>query len=308
MLTYALRRLWQLVPTIAVVTLIIFVLFNVIPGSAVSASATDHLDPAAVAQMRAQFGLDRPVHERYLHFLGNLATGDFGTSLNTQQPVTDLLAPRIWPSLKLALAAMAIAIGIGVPLGFISGLRQGSLVDSAASVVAVSGLSMPQFWFGLLLMYLFSVQLGWLPTMGYGEGGFVNLILPALSLGVSFMALLARTTRAAVIEILHTDYIRTAQAKGLKKSVIYGKHVMRNALTLILTTAGLQFGAIMGKAVIIEKLFSWPGVGSLLIDSIFVRDIAVAQACVIVMIIFFLLVSLVVDLLYTLIDPRIEHQ
>jgi len=308
MLHYALRRLWQLIPTVAVVTLIIFLLFNVVPGSVVSAAATDHLDPAAVAQMRAQFGLDRPLWERYLSFMGNLALGDFGVSFNSQQPVIDLLAPRLWPSLKLALAAMAIAIVIGVPLGFVSGLRPGSWPDSIASVIAVSGLSVPQFWLGLLLMYLFSVQLGWLPTMGYGDGGWRHILLPALSLGVSFMALLARTTRAAVIDIMHADYIRTAQAKGLRAGVIYGKHVMRNAGTLILTTAGLQFGAIMGKAVIIEKLFSWPGVGSLLIDSVFVRDIAVAQACVIVMILFFLLVSLAVDLLYTLIDPRIQYR
>jgi len=308
MLHYALRRLWQLVPTVAVVTLIVFLLFNVVPGSVVSAGATDHLDPAAMAQMRAQFGLDRPLWERYASFMGRLVLGDFGVSFNTQQPVMDLLAPRLWPSLKLALVAMEIAIVVGVPLGFVSGLRPGSWLDSVASVIAVSGLSVPQFWLGLLLMYLFSVQLGWLPTMGYGDGGWRYILLPALSLGVSFMALLARTTRAAVIDIMHADYIRTAQAKGLRAGVIYGKHVMRNAGTLILTTAGLQFGAIMGKAVIIEKLFSWPGVGSLLIDAVFVRDIAVAQACVIVMILFFLLVSLAVDLLYTLIDPRIQYR
>jgi peptide/nickel transport system permease protein len=174
-------------------------------------------------------------------------------------------------------------------------------------VGAVSGISVPQFWLGLLLMFFFAVQLRVLPATGYGDGDFKHLILPAFTLGVGYMALLARTTRAAVVEILTTDYIRTARSKGLSEFLVNRKHVLRNTLILVLTTAGLQFGALMGQTVIVEKLFSWPGIGSLLVDSIFQRDIPVTQGCILVIILVFLLVNLVVDLMYGLIDPRIQY-
>jgi peptide/nickel transport system permease protein len=173
---------------------------------------------------------------------------------------------------------------------------------------AVSGVSMPQFWLGLLLMFLVSVKLRLLPTSGYGEGGLAHLILPAITLGVGYMALLARTTRAAVLEILNADFVRTAAAKGLSRLMVNSKHVFRNALILVLTTAGLQFGSLMGQTVIVEKLFSWPGIGSLLVDTIFQRDIPVVQGCVLLIILIFLVVNLAVDVLYALIDPRIEYQ
>ncbi|MGI6855564.1 ABC transporter permease [Mesorhizobium sp. 1B3] len=308
MLAYTTRRLLQLIPTVLVVSLFVFVLFGMIPGSAITAGNVDQLDPVMVERLRQEFGLDQPLYMRYAEFVGNLASGDFGTSLTTRQPVSDLLLPRIWPSLKLAIFAMMIAIAVGVPLGFVAGIKRGSWVDTAATVVAVSGTSMPQFWLGLLLMYLFAVTLNWLPASGYGDGGLRYLILPAISLGFAFMALLARTTRTAVVEILHADYIRTANAKGLSRLAVYGKHVLRNAMMLIVTTAGLQFGAIMGKSVIIEKLFGWQGVGALLLDSIVGRDLPTAQACIVVMILFFILVNLAVDLLYRVIDPRVEYK
>ena len=173
---------------------------------------------------------------------------------------------------------------------------------------AVSGVSVPQFWLGLVLMYFLSVKIRIFPTFGYGGGDFMHLVLPAFTLGVGYMALLARTTRAAVVEVLNADYIRTARAKGLSELWVNRKHVLRNTLVLILTTAGLQFGSLVGQTVVVEKLFSWPGIGSLLVDSIFQRDIAVTQGCILVVILVFLVVNLCVDLLYAFIDPRIEYE
>jgi len=219
-----------------------------------------------------------------------------------------MLAPRIWPTLKLALSALLIACCLGIPLGFYSALRQGSLMDSLTMVGAVSGVSMPQFWLGLLLMFFFSVKLHLLPTFGYGDGALKNLLLPALTLGVGYMALLARTTRAAVVEILTQDYVRTAHAKGLSMLWVNRKHVFRNTMVLLLTSAGLQFGSLIGETVVVEILFSWPGIGSLLVNSIFYRDIPVVQGCILVIITGFLFVNLVVDLLYGVIDPRIKYQ
>jgi peptide/nickel transport system permease protein len=237
-----------------------------------------------------------------------LMRGDLGRSFLRRDPVNLLVIERIVPSLKLAVAAMIVALGLGIPLGFFSALRQGSWLDTFSMVGAVSGVSMPQFWLGLLLMYALAVALPLLPTSGYGDGNLKHMVMPAFTLGVSYMALLARTTRAAVVEIKSADYIRTARAKGLAEIVINRKHVLRNALILVLTTAGLQFGALIGNTVVVEKLFSWPGVGSLLVDSIFQRDIPVTQGCVLLIILSFLLINLAVDLLYALIDPRIEFR
>ncbi len=310
MLAYALRRLLQFIPTILAISLIMFVLLNVLPGNAalVAAGAQDRgLDPKYVEQMKKQWDLDKPLSVRYLNYVRNLARGDLGLSFLRREPVGSLILARLWPTLKLALAAMLIAVGVGLPLGFLSALRQGSWLDACSMVGAVSGVSIPQFWLGLLLMFLLSVKLHLLPTSGYGGGGLLYMILPAVTLGAGYMALLARTTRAAVLEILSADYIRTAQAKGLPVFMIRWKHVLRNALILVLTTAGLQFGSLIGQTVIVEKLFSWPGVGSLLVDTIFQRDIPVVQGCVLLIILVFLVVNLAVDLLYVAIDPRIEY-
>jgi peptide/nickel transport system permease protein len=266
------------------------------------------MDAKYVEQMLKKWDLDKPLHLRYWGYLKNLAQGNMGLSFLRGEDVRQVLLARFWPTLKLALAAMLIAIGVGVPLGFVSALRHGSWLDALSMIGAVSGVSIPQFWLGLLLMFLLSVKLPLLPTSGYGDGGLLHLILPAITLGVGYMALLARTTRAAVMEILTADYVRTAEAKGLSRFVINGKHVLRNALILVLTTAGLQFGSLIGQTVIVEKLFSWPGIGSLLVDTIFQRDIPVVQGCVLLIILVFLCVNLAVDLLYALIDPRIEYR
>jgi peptide/nickel transport system permease protein len=306
MLSFLLRRLLQTIPTVLAVVLLVFVLFSVVPGSIVS-TMSDDSDPQVEARMKKQLGLDEPVYLRFGSYIAKLATGDFGTSFRTREPVTTMIAKRMGPTLQLIFASMAFAVAIGVPLGFVAALRPGGVVDSAAMVVAVSGLSMAKFWLGLLLMYLVAVKLGWLPSFGYGDGGLKSLILPAVTLGVSPMALLARTTRAAVLEIMHADFVRTARSKGMSETRVVKWHVMRNALVLILTTMGLQFGALMGQAVVVEKLFSWPGIGSLLVDSVLQRDIPAVQGSILVVVLFFLAINLLIDLLYGVIDPRIRY-
>ncbi len=309
MFSFAIRRILQTIPTILAVVLLIFILFNIIPGSAISGMGEDGrgMDQRVAERMRKQLGLDDPIHTRFIAYVSKLAVGDFGTSFKTSEPVTTMIAKRIWPTLQLVFASMLFAVVIGVPLGFIAALKPGSIVDSASIVAAVSGLSLPKFWFGLLLMYLFALKLNWLPSFGYGDGNLKYLILPAVTLGVSPMALFARTTRAAVLEIMHADYVRTARSKGMSETRVVTWHVMRNALVLIITTIGLQFGSLMGQAVVVEKLFSWPGLGSLLVDSVTQRDIPAVQGTILVIVLFFLAVNTLVDLLYAVIDPRIKY-
>ncbi|MDE5463225.1 ABC transporter permease [Bradyrhizobium sp. CSS354] len=306
MLSFLFRRLLQTIPTVLAVVALVFVLFSVVPGSIVS-SMSDDADPQVELRMKKQLGLDDPVYVRFGIYIAKLATGDFGTSFRTREPVTFMIAKRIWPTLQLIFAAMAFSVVIGVPLGFIAALKPGGIVDTLAMVVAVSGLSIAKFWLGLVLMYLFALKLGWLPSFGYGDGGMKYLILPAVTLGVSPMALFARTTRAAVLEIMTADFVRTARSKGMSETRVVKWHVTRNALVTILTTVGLQFGALMGQAVVVEKLYSWPGIGSLLVDSVLQRDIPAVQGSILVVVLSFLAINLLIDVLYGVIDPRIRY-
>jgi peptide/nickel transport system permease protein len=310
MLAFLVRRLLQTIPTILAVVLIIFVLFSVIPGSFVSSMGDDGrapVDPIVMERMRVELGLDDPVPVRFVKYVSRLAVGDFGNSFRTREPVTTMLLKRMWPTLQLVFAAMLFAILIGVPLGFVAALKPGSLIDTLSIVGAVSGLSLPKFWFGLLLMYLFALKLGWFPSFGYGDADPRYLVLPAITLGVSPMALFARTTRAAVLEIMNADFVRTARSKGMSERRVVTWHVMRNALVIIITTIGLQFGSLMGQAVVVEKLFSWPGIGSMLVDSVVQRDIPAVQGAILVVVLFFLAVNTIVDVLYAVIDPRIKY-
>jgi peptide/nickel transport system permease protein len=306
MLSFLIRHLLQTVPTVLAVVLLVFVLFSVVPGSIVT-SMSDDSDPQVELRMKKQLGLDEPLHVRFGAYIAKLAIGDFGTSFRTREPVTIMIAKRAWPTLQLIFAAMAFAILLGVPLGFVAALKPGGIVDTIAMVVAVSGLSIAKFWLGLVLMYLFALKLGWLPSFGYGDGGLKYLLLPAVTLGVSPMALFARTTRAAVLEIMTADFVRTARSKGMSETRVVKWHVMRNALVIILTTIGLQFGGLMGQAVVVEKLFSWPGIGSLLVDSVLQRDIPAVQGSILVVVLGFLAINLLVDVLYGVIDPRIRY-
>jgi ABC-type dipeptide/oligopeptide/nickel transport system permease component len=304
------RRLANVIPTLVAIVALVFLLFSVLPGSFISGMNEDGrttIDPAVMERMRKEMGLDDPLPERFAKYVAHTAVGDLGVSFRTREPVTKLIGVRVWPSLKLVFCAMTFAIAVGVTLGFVAALKPGSMIDTASMVGAISGLSLSQFWFGLMLMYLFALQLKWLPSFGYGEGDLAHIILPAVALGVGPMALLARTTRAAVLEILNADYVRTARSKGMSERRVVEWHVLRNALVLVITIVGLQFGSLMGQAVVVEKLFAWPGVGSLLVDSVFQRDIPTVQGCILLIVLFFLAINTLVDLAYVVIDPRIRH-
>ncbi len=310
MIRFTLRRLLQMIPTIIAVALLIFIIFSVVPGSFASSLIADGRsanDPAYVEQLNREFGLDKPMYMRFFSYIGDLAQFDLGTSFRTRLPVWDVISDRIGASLLLAAAVMVFAVVIGVPLGFLAALKPGSILDTSTMIGAVSGLSMPQFWLGLLMMYLFSLTLNWFPSFGYGGGDFKHLVLPAITLGVTPLALLARTTRAGVLDVMNADFIRTAQSKGMSSARVVQWHVVRNVLVLVVTTIGLQFGSMMGQAVVIEKLFSWPGVGSLLVDSVALRDIPVVQGTILVIVLWFLLINTAVDILYAAIDPRIKQ-
>jgi len=308
MTAYVLRRLWQMVPILLAVALLIFVIFSVVPGTFASATAADGrnvVDAQVLERMNREFGLNDPVHVRFGKYVAQLARFDLGISFRSREPVTVVLAQRLWPTLELTLAAMLLAVVLGVPLGFLAAMKSGGWVDTLSMVFAISGLSVPLFWLGLMLMYVFALILGWFPSFGYG--GAKHLILPALALCVFPMALLARTTRAVVLEILHADFVRTARAKGMSEMRVVRWHLLRNAMVIVLTMAGLQFGSVIGQAVVIEKLFAWPGLGSLLVDSVSTRDIPVVQGCVLCIVIFFLFSNLLVDVLSARIDPRIKY-
>lgn len=311
MLRFTLRRVLQIIPTVIVVALLIFIIFSVVPGTFAASLFADGrraADPQMIARLNEEFGLNKPLMERFVTYVTDLAQFDLGTSFRTRQPVIDLINDRMWASLQLAIAAMVFALVIGVPLGFLAALKPGSILDTVTMIGAVSGLSMPQFWLGLLMMYLFALQLNWLPSFGYGDGSFRNLILPAITLGVTPLALLARTTRAGVLDVLNADFIRTAHSKGMSEFKVVRWHVARNALVLIVTTVGLQFGSLIGQAVVIEKLFAWPGIGSLLVDSVAIRDIPVVQGTILVIVLWFLVINTAVDLIYAAIDPRIKQE
>lgn len=308
MTAYVLRRLWQMVPILLAVALLIFVIFSVVPGTFASSTAADGrnvVDAQVLERMNQEFGLNDPVHVRFGKYVAQLARFDLGTSFRSREPVTVVLAHRLWPTLQLTLAAMLFAVLLGVPLGFLAAMKSGGWVDTLSMVFAISGLSVPLFWLGLMLMYVFALMLGWFPSFGYG--GVNHLILPAAALCVFPMALLARTTRAVVLEILHADFVRTARAKGMSEMRVVRWHLVRNAMVIVLTMAGLQFGSVIGQAVVIEKLFAWPGLGSLLVDSVSTRDIPVVQGCILCIVIFFLFSNLLVDVLCARIDPRIKY-
>lgn len=309
MLSYVVRRLLQMIPIVLAVALVIFVLFSVIPGTFAASLANDGrstVDAQVAERMTKELGLDDPVPVRFARYIGQLATFDLGRSFRTRQPVIKAIGEAAGPTLKLAGAAMLFAILVGVPLGFLAALRPGSWLDTTSMILAVSGLSLPKFWLGLIMMYLFALKLGWFPSFGYGAG-VSHLVLPALALGTSPMALLARTTRAATLEIMNADFVRTARSKGMSEGKVVRWHLARNALVIVLTTVGLQVGSVIGQAVVIEKLFAWPGVGSLLVDSVTLRDIPVVQGCILVIVLFFLFVNLLVDILNAMIDPRIKY-
>jgi len=312
MLIFILRRLLSAIPTLILVSLFVFTLQKLLPGDPVQAMAGEERDPAVMEYLRDKYRLNDPVPLQYVHWVGNVLQGDFGTSLRTEQPVTTLLASKLPVTLELAVLALIIALLIGIPTGVISAVRKGTATDYAANVVALSGISIPHFWLGILLIMIFAVKLQWLPASGFvplGEDFGQNLktlVLPAFVLGAGLSGVLMRHTRSAMLEVLRADYVRTARAKGLFPRTVILKHALRNALMPIVTLTTLLFGELLGGAVLTEQVFSIPGFGKMIVDAVFNRDYAVVQGVVLCVAIGFLLLNLLADVLYRLINPRLR--
>lgn len=258
-----------------------------------------------IEELREQLGFNDSLPRQYWRFAYNAVQGDLGNSLYFNAPVMEIVLERLPASLELAVAAMLVALVIAIPLGIISAVRHGTMLDMGSMFVALFGLSMPHFWLGIMLMLFFSVFLGWLPTSG--RGTLAHLCMPALSLGLPLMAMFARLTRSVMLEVLNLDYIRTARAKGLKETIVIGKHALKNALIPLVTVAGMQFSAILGGTVIIETVFAWPGLGRLVVQAIFRRDYPLVQGIVFVLALIFVGMNLIVDILYVYLDPQISY-
>lgn len=304
--SYLARRLLLVLPVVLGVVTVVFLLIHLIPGDPVEIMLGESALPADRDALREALGLDRPILEQYGSFLWGLCRGDLGVSLQQRRPVTALIREHYPATLGLTLAAMLISLLIALPAGILSGIRQYSAWDHSTMFLALLGVSMPNFWLGPLLIWVFSIQLGWFPVSG--KGGLAHLLLPALTLGASMAAIVARMTRSSVLEVLKEDYVMTARAKGLSEARIILKHVLRNAMLPVLTVVGLQFGGLLAGSIITETIFSWPGLGTLMVKAIQTRDYPVVQGCVLVIALSYVLVNLSTDLLYGVIDPRIRYE
>ena len=303
---YILRRLLLLIPVIIGVTFIVFTIMYLTPGSPAQVILGENAPKEKVEQLEEEMGLNDNFFIQYGRFLKNAAKGDFGRSYQTNRPVFQDVIKRFPGTLKLTFAATFVALIIGIPIGIISATKQYSLMDSISMLVALLGVSMPGFWLGLMLILLFSVKLGILPSAGYS--GFKSIILPAITLGTSMAATVTRMTRSSMLEVIRQDYIRTARAKGVSERKVINKHALKNALIPIVTVVGLQFGGLLGGAVITETVFSWPGVGRLMIEGIRQKDTPTVMASVIFLAVTFSIINLLIDILYAFLDPRIKSQ
>ncbi|MFT8246651.1 ABC transporter permease [Roseomonas sp. BN140053] len=307
-----LGRLLSLLPVLFGLCVLSFVLLSLVPGDPVTAMLGMEADPAAIAALRAKYALDDPLPVRFLAWFGQVLVGDLGRSIQTGRPVTATVGAALVPTLQLGLAATVVSLLIAIPAGIVAAARRNSLADLAASVIALFGLSLPSFWLGILLILGLSISVPLLPSSGYAPflqdpgAAFAHLVLPALTLGAAMAASTMRMTRAAMIEVLATDYIRTARAKGLSRRRVVWRHGLRNALLPVVTLVGLQLGQLLGGVVITESVFSWPGIGKLTVDAIFARDFPVVQGAILVTATLFVLINLATDLLYAVLDPRLR--
>jgi ABC-type dipeptide/oligopeptide/nickel transport system permease component len=305
MKAYVLRRLWQSALTLVGVSVLVFVILRVVPGDPAKMLLPDGAPQSAVDELNRQLGLHEPLHVQYAIFVRSVFRGDFGQSFQYRAPALRVVVDRLGATVQLALAALVITVGVGVSLGIVAAVRRGTGYDYASTVLAVLGQSLPNFWLGIMLILLFGVALRWLPTSGFES--WRHLILPAVTLAAFPMALVARLTRSSMLEILGRDFIRTGRAKGLAERAVILRHALRNAAVPLLTVLGLQIGTLLGGAVITESVFAWPGMGKLVVDAIFFRDFPVVQTVLILSATIFVLINLLVDLLYTVIDPRIRY-
>jgi len=305
MSAYLLRRIGLALPTLLGVTLVIFFMVRLIPGDPARVIVGLQASDEEVRRIRAELGLDRPIYVQYVRFLDRLARGDLGTSAVTRAPVSEEIAMRMRPTGLLAISSIVVATLVGLAAGTVSATRQYSLLDYLVMTVALCGVSIPVFWLGIMLMLVFSVYLHWLPAGGYG--GPAHFVLPTLALAAFSMAIIARMTRSSLLETFSQDYVRTAHAKGARPSVVILRHALKNALIPIITVIGLQFGALLGGAILTETTFAWPGMGRLLVNAITSRDYPVIQGVVLTFAVIFTAVNLAVDLLYAYVDPRIHY-
>ncbi|MGX5732751.1 ABC transporter permease [Bosea thiooxidans] len=312
MFTLILRRTLIAIPTLFLVSLFVFALQRALPGDPFLVIAGEERDPEVIARLREIYRMDDPIVVQFFAWLGQVVQGDFGRSLRTGEPVLNLILQKLPVTIQLATASILVAIAIGIPVGILAARRKGTIVDYSASAVALSGLSIPNFWFGIMLILLISVHLKWLPASGY-ESIFVHpweaiqrLIMPAFVLGNGLAAFLMRHTRSAMLEVLRSDYVRTARAKGLDEDTVVHRHALRNALVPIITLTTLLFGELLAGAVLTEQVFTIPGFGKLIVDAVFNRDYGVVQGVVLCTAIGFILMNLLADVLYILVNPRLR--
>lgn len=312
MARFILRRFLAAIPTLFLVSVIVFLLLKLLPGDPALALAGEERDPDVIEFIRQKYGLDQPLPVQYLAWLTDILRGDFGVSIRTQLPIGEMLAEKLPVTLQLALQAMVIAGIVGIPAGVLAAVRRGTWIDWSVSGVGLAGLSMPSFWLGIMLILLFAVSLGWLPSGGYvpfSQSPIDNLrstLLPSLVLGTSAAAIVMRHTRSAMITALGQDYIQTARAKGLKERLVLRRHALRNGLVPVVSTATLHLGELLSGAVLTEQVFGIPGFGKMIVDGVFSRDYAVVQAVVLVSAVMFILMSLVADIAYVILNPRLR--
>ncbi|MBD7909267.1 nickel ABC transporter permease [Sporosarcina gallistercoris] len=304
MLLFIAKRLVQIIPVILGVTLVVFLIMQMVPGDPAAILAGEGASQETIEQYREDLGLNRPIAEQYMSYVGNVFQGDLGNSLKNKQPVLDEILLRLPITMELAFYSILITIVLGLAAGIISAVKPYSIRDVSVMVVALLGISLPSFWLGLLLMYLFSVKLQWLPVAGWD--GPLNIILPALTLGVGGAAIVARMTRSSMLDVIGQDYIRTARAKGLKEHFVIYKHALRNALIPVITVVGLQFGSLLGGTVLVESVFAINGLGRMIVDAIRTRDLPMVQGGVLVASLVFVFVNLLVDVLYRAVNKRID--
>ncbi len=306
------RRLLATVPLLLLVSVVVFSFVHVLPGDPAVLFLGEEADPQTLARLRARLGFDRPLVTQYVEWLGRALQGDLGRSLRTNQPVTEAILQRLPVTLQLLAFAMTISLLIAIPLGIVSAVRRNSGVDLASTAFALVGFSLPSFWLGLILIYVFALLLRWLPPTGFVPPGVDvgesvrSLVLPSITLGTALAALVTRQLRSGMLEVLRQDYVRTAQAKGLAQRVVVGKHALKNALIAVVTVIGLQVGGLLGNTIITESLFALPGVGRLMIDAVFARDFFIVQGVILFLTVGYVVSNLIVDVLYSVLDPRIR--
>jgi len=306
MLNYFLKRLLGLIPTLLIVAVLVFLFVHLLPGDPARLIAGREADAEVVAMVRQQLGLDLPLPQQFWHYITHVVRGDFGISMVSKRPVAEEIAQRFLPTLWLTLTSMVWSVIFGMAIGIASAVWRNRWPDRLGMTLAVSGISFPAFALGILLMQIFSVELGWLPTVG--ADSWQHYILPSITLGAAVAAVMARFTRASFVEVMQEDYMRTARAKGVRESVVVIKHGLRNAMIPVVTMMGLQFGFLLGGSIVVEVGFNWPGLGRLLVDSVAMRDYPVIQAEVLLFSLEFILINLVVDMLYAAINPAIRYK